>query len=132
MTLMERLGLGIGLAIVLLRLPAIFWPAGYVRAVRATVIDKPLVTRAVGALLLGCAVTIVALVAQTLTLFQAVMLIVAVLFVAGGFAMLAFTDGYRAFAERVLAALPHVGVRVAGALGVALGLWIVVLSLSVR
>ena len=96
------------------------------------VLAKPMVIRALGALLLLFAVTIVGLVAQTLTLFQAVMLIVAVLFVVGGMAMVAFTETYRAFTERIVAAMPEIGVRLAGVLGVALGIWIVVLSLSVR
>jgi hypothetical protein len=132
MTTMEKLGLAIGILIALLRLPAIFWPAAYVRAVRSMILERPLVVRALGALLLLFAGTIVILVAQTLTLFQAVMLVVAVLFVAGGTVMLAFTDGYRALTERIVAALPDVAVRIGGVVGVALGLWIVALSFSLR
>lgn len=132
MTTMAKLGLGIGLLIALVRFPAIIWPASYVRSVRSLILDKPSVVRALGALLLFFAVTIVTLVAKTLTLFQAVLLIVAVFFVAGGMAMLVFTDGYRAFAERIITVLPDVAVRLAGVLGVALGIWIVVLSLSVH
>jgi len=132
MTTMEKLGLGIGLLIALVRLPAVFWPTAYVRTVRSVVLEQPFVVRALGALLLLFAATIVVLVAQTLTLFQALMLVIAVLFVAGGMAMLAFTEGYRAFAERIAGALPDVAVRLAGVVGVALGIWIVVLSLSTR
>jgi hypothetical protein len=132
MTTMEKIGLGIGTLIVLLRLPAIVWPEAYVRGIRSMILEKPLVVRTLGALLLLVAATIVALVAETLTLFQAVMLVVAVLLFGGGMAMLMFTDGYRAFSERVIGALPDAGVRLGGVVGVALGIWIVVLSLSVR
>lgn len=132
MTTMEQIGLGLGLLIALLRLPAIFWPAGYVRVLRGGVLEKPLVVRVLGALLLVIALTIVTLVAQTLTLFQTVMLVIAVFLVAGGMAMLALTDAYRAVAERMLGASPEIVVRLGGVVGVALGVWIVVLSLSVR
>lgn len=132
MTTMEKIGLGIGLFIALARFPAIVWPDAYVRGMRSMILEKPLVVRALGAVLLLFAGTIVALVVQTLTLFQAVMLVVAILFVGGGTAMLVFTDGYRAFAERLVGALPGLAVRLGGVVGVALGVWIVVLSLSVR
>jgi hypothetical protein len=132
MTTMERIGLGVGIFIAAARLPAVFWPEAYVRGVRSLVLDRPLVVRAIGGLLLALAATVVVLVAQTLTTFQAVMLVLAVLFVAGGIAMLLFTDGYRAFSERLLAGMPLVGVRLGGVLGVAVGAGLVFLSLSVR
>ena len=132
MTTMEKIGLGLGIFIALLRFPAIIWPDAYVRVVRTAILERPFVVRALGALLLLVAGVLVALVAQTLTLFQAVMLVVAVLAVAGGMAMLVFTDGYRMLAERVIGAMPGVGVRLGGVIGVALGIWIIVLSLSVR
>lgn len=132
MTTMEKLGLGIGILIALLRLPAIFWPAAYARAVRTLILEKAFVVRLLGALLLLIAATIIVLVAQTLTLFQTVMLIVAILFVASAMAMLVFTDRYRAFGDRVVGGLGDVGVRIGGLIGVAVGIWIVVLSLSVR
>lgn len=132
MTTMEKIGLGIGILIALVRFPAIVWPEAYVRGMRSMVLEKPLVVRALGAVLLLFAATIVTLVAQTLTLFQTVMLVVAILFVGGGVAMLVFTDGYRAFGDRLVGALPDLAVRLGGVVGVALGIWIVVLSLSVR
>jgi len=132
MTTLQRIGLAVGILIALGRFPAIIWPEAYVRGMRSAVLGRPRVVRALGALLLALAGTIVALVAATLTLFQGVMLVVAVLLVAGSVAMLAFTEGYRALAERMLAALPDVAVRLGGVLGVALGVWIVVLALSVR
>jgi len=132
MTTMEKIGLGLGAWIILMRFPAIVWPDAYVRIVRSAILERPLVVRVLGALLLLVAGVVVTLVAQTLTLFQAVMLIVAVLAVGGGMAMLLFTDGYRALAERMVGAMPGFGVRLSGVLGVALGIWIVVLSLSVR
>ena len=132
MTMMEKIGLGLGIFIALLRFPAIIWPDAYVRVVRSAILERPFVVRALGALLLLVAGVLVALVAQTLTVFQAVMLVVAVLAVAGGMAMLVFTDGYRMLAERVIGAMPGAGVRLGGVIGVALGIWIIVLSLSVR
>jgi len=130
--MMEKIGLGLGIFIALLRFPAIIWPDAYVRVVRSAILERPFVVRALGALLLLVAGVLVALVAQTLTVFQAVMLVVAVLAVAGGMAMLVFTDGYRMLAERVIGAMPGAGVRLGGVIGVALGIWIIVLSLSVR
>lgn len=132
MTTMQKIGLGIGILIALGRLPAIFWPDGYIRGIRSGILERPLIVRALGVLLLGFAVAIVSLVAQTLTLFQTVMLVIALLFVAGGMAMLVFTDGYRAFTERIAGALPSLVVRLGGVVGVGVGIWIVVLSLSAR
>lgn len=132
MTTMQKLGLAIGLLIALGRFPAIVWPEAYVRGIRRGILEKPLVVRALGLALLLFAAAIVTLVAQTLTLFQTVMLVIAVFFVGGGMAMLAFTDGYRAMAERIVGALPGFVVRLGGVLGVGIGIWIIFLSLSVH
>jgi uncharacterized protein YjeT (DUF2065 family) len=75
---------------------------------------------------------IVVLIVQTLALQQAVMLVLAVLLAGSGLVAALFPDAYRRFSSELLRRLSPVLIRVGSAVGVALGLWIVYLSLSVR
>jgi uncharacterized protein YjeT (DUF2065 family) len=132
MTTMQWIGLAVGALIVLLRFPGIAWPDAYKRFALGVLERTPHVARAIGAVLWVIAISILVLVAGTLTMLQVVMLVVAVLFVIVGVVLVLFPDAYRAFAQRTLNWLPLVGVRIACGVAVALGFWIVYLSLSVR
>lgn len=132
MTTMQWIGLSVGLLVVLVRFPGIFWPEAYRARVLAVLDGYPSVVRAIGALLWPLAVTILVLVARTLTILQVVMLVIAVLFVVLGVVIVFFPEGFRKLAETTLKGLPLAAVRVTCAFAVGFGLWIVYLSLSIH
>ena len=131
MTTMQWIAFTIGLLLLATRLPALIWPGPY----RRTVLDilqrsgRTLI-RALGAFLLLLVLTIAALLLRTLTLLQGVLLLLAILCAGAGAVAITQPDGYRLFSERLLARLPDWALRCAAAFGVALGGWLVYLSLK--
>ena len=130
MTAMQKIGLGIGLFVVLVRLPGAIWPEGYAERMRSLVLARPTVVRALGGILLLVALTIAVLIMKTLTFFQGVMLVLALLLAGSGIVMGLFPDPYRRVTDGMLASTPALAIRLVCILGVAIGLWIVYLSLS--
>jgi hypothetical protein len=131
MTTMQWIALAIGLLLLVTRAPAVLWPGPY----RRTALDLlqgsgRTVIRLLGVFLWVLVVTVVVLLLRTLTLLQGVLLILAVLFAAAGAVAVAQPDGYRLFSERMLARLPDWALRCAALVGVALGGWLVYLSLK--
>lgn len=130
LTLLQWIGLVVGSLIVVARVPGVLWPEEYKTKVRAIVQGSPAALKALGVFLWVVALATFVLVAKTLTLLQALMMILAVFFVVGGVVILFFPAAYRGLAERVLGAMPQAGVRIACALGVLFGVWVVYLSLT--
>ena len=131
MTSMQWIGLIVGALVLLSRLPGVFWPERWVAAVHA-LLARPAAVRTLGIVLLVLASVVVVLLTNTLTFFQTVMLVVAVACVGGGIVTLLFPEAYRSFSVRLLAATPLPMVRVTTALGSALGVWIIYLSLTLE
>jgi len=131
MTTMQWIGCAIGALVVLTRLPAVLWPGPY----RKVLLDAFARSgtgrvRALGAFLWLLAVTVVVLEMRLLTLLQSVLLVLAVLFAAGGTMALANPDGYRRLTESTLGRMPDWALRCAAAGGVAFGAWLLYLSLT--
>jgi uncharacterized protein YjeT (DUF2065 family) len=127
---MQRIGLVIGLLVLATRLPAVIWPGPYRQRMRGFLLQSgPGVVRAHGAFLWAVVAAIVVLVLDRLSLLEAVLLILSLIFAATGAIALFAPDGYRRFGEAFLAEFPDWAFRAAGLVGVALGTWIIVLSL---
>jgi len=130
MSAMQWIGLLIGLLVLATRLPAVIWPGPYRERVRSFLLKSgPGTVRALGAFLWVVVVAIVVLVVGRLSLLEAVLLILSLLFAASGAIALFAPDAYRRSSEAFLSRLPDWALRAAGVVGVALGVWIVVLSL---
>jgi hypothetical protein len=132
MTTLQWIGVTLGLLVIGTRLPGVLWPEAWTAIVRTRLLAEPRRIRVLGAFLLLSALVIVVLIVQTLALQQAVMLVLAVLLAGSGIVATLFPDAYRRFSSELLRRLSPVLIRVGSAVGVALGLWIVYLSLSVR
>jgi hypothetical protein len=131
MTTVQWIALAIGVLLLATRFPALIWPAPYRERVLALLgRSGPGSIRAIGAFLWVLVVTVVVLVLRTLTLLQGVLLVLAVLFAAAGAVALTHPDGYRRFSESFLTRTPDWALRAGAAVGVALGGWIVYLSLT--
>jgi hypothetical protein len=131
MTTMQWIAFAIGVLLLATRLPALIWPGPY----RRTVLDLlqasgPTLIRALGAFLLVLVVTLAVLLMRTLSLLQGVLLVLAIAFAGAGAVAISQPDGYRRFTEQLLVRLPDWALRTAAAVGVALGGWLVYLSLT--
>lgn len=131
MTTMEWIGLIIGVLVLATRLPAVVWPGAYRERVLGIMARSgPGLVRAIGAFLWVLVIAVVVQVVRMLTLLQAVLLVLSVLFAAFGTLALVSPDGYRRFSESFLGGLPEWAIRLGGVVGVALGSWLVYLSLT--
>lgn len=130
LTLLQWIGLVVGSLIIIARVPGVLWPEEYRRRIQALIQGSPAVFKGLGVFLWIVALATFVLVAKTLTLLQALMMVLAVLFVVGGVVMIFFPAAYQRVAERVLGAMPQAGVRAACGLGVLFGVWVVYLSLT--
>mgnify|MGYP000030864129 CR=1 FL=1 len=131
MTTMQWIALSIGVLVLATRLPALIWPGPY----RRTVLDilqgsGPNAIRALGGFLWVLVVTVVVLVMRTLTLLQGVLLVLAIAFAAAGAVAITHPEGYRRFSTSLLTRMPDWALRLAAAVGVVLGSWLVYLSLT--
>lgn len=131
MTTMQWIALSLGILLLATRLPALIWPGPYRRKV-LDVLQRsgPTLIRGLGVFLWLLVVTVVVLVMRTLTLLQGVLLVLAILFAAGGTIAIGHPDGYRRMGETVLSRMPDWALRVAALVGIALGGWLVYLSLT--
>jgi hypothetical protein len=132
MTTLQWIGVVLGLLVICTRLPGALWPEAWTAWVRRHLLARAGAMRALGALLVLSALVILVLIVKTLSLQQAVMLVLAVMLAAGGMISLLFPDAQRRFADEFLRRMSPLGIRVLSWIGVAFGLWIVYLSLSVR
>ncbi|MEW6268268.1 MAG: hypothetical protein AB1689_03100 [Thermodesulfobacteriota bacterium] len=127
----EWIALAIGVLLLATRFPALVWPSPYRERVLAILgRSGPGPIRALGAFLWVLVVTVVVLVLRTLTLLQGVLLVLAILLAATGAVALTHPEGYRRFSESLLARTPDWALRLGAAVGVALGAWLVYLSLT--
>ena len=131
MTTMQWIALSIGVLLLATRVPALIWPGPYRRIVLDLLQGSGrTLIRALGAFLLVLVVTVAVLLMRTLTLLQGVLLVLAIVFAGAGAVAITQPDGYRRFSERLLARLPDWALRCGAAVGVALGGWLVYLSLT--
>jgi uncharacterized protein YjeT (DUF2065 family) len=131
MTTMQWIALSIGVLVLATRLPAVIWPSSYRRTVLDLLHDSsPNVIRALGGFLWVLVVTVVVLVLRTLTVLQGVLLVLAIAFAAGGTVAVTHPEGYRRFSSGLLTRMPDWALRSAALVGVALGGWLVYLSLT--
>jgi hypothetical protein len=129
MTTTQWIAFSIGVLLLVTRLPALIWPGPYRRkALDILQGSGSGLIRALGAFFWVLVVTVIVLVMRTLTLLQSVLLVLAVLLAAAGAVALMHPEGYRQLSTRLLSGSPEWALRLAAVVGVALGGWLVYLS----
>jgi hypothetical protein len=127
MSTLHRIGLVLGLLVVLIGLPAVIWPGPTGERVFALMSQRG-VLRSWGALLLVVAVAIVLATAEPLSLFEWVMLIVAMGMAIGGLIDLLSPESSRSLAAQYFKKEDLL--RFSSGVGVVLGGWLLYLSLT--
>jgi hypothetical protein len=129
MTTLQWIGLMLGVLIVLTRLPMVIWPEA-ARRFLLRLLDRggPRIMRGMGVFFWIVAAAILLTVLPPWSLLEQVMLALAALFSVGGVAWVLFPGACRQFAEQILDDAPLI--RAAATVAVALGAWLISLSLS--
>lgn len=132
LSIMQWMALVIGGLLIATRLPGLLFPKAYRKAALFAARGRPLVLRVAGAFLWIVALMILAVIVDTLPPLHSALLVIAVIFVAGGALILFFPEPYQRVAEKVLVVIPTFALRLISLVVVLLGFAIVTLSLSVH
>ena len=127
MTALQWIGLVVGLLIVLTRVPTVIWPGPTGDRVLGLIARRGIL-RSWSVVSLVFAFAIALTITAPLSLFEYVMLVVAVLAALGGMIFLVFPQSARSFAEQVFS--EEAFIRYGAAVGVVFGCWLIYLSLS--
>lgn len=131
MSALQWIGLGLGLLIIVTRLPLVIWPERILGWLLDVLARSPrVVLRGWGAFASALALAIAGTVEPPLSLLEGVMGVLAVLFAGVGAACMLFPESAQKFVAQIWGDVPPRVVRTAGAIGVVFGAWLVSLSLS--
>jgi uncharacterized protein YjeT (DUF2065 family) len=127
MTALQWIGLIVGLVIVATRLPMVIWPGPMGDRILGLIARRGFV-RSFSVVPLVVAFAIARTTTQPLSLFEYVLLVLAVLWVLGGLTWLVFPQAVRSIAEQLFK--KEAFVRYSGAAAVVFGCWLTYLSLN--